>query len=124
MKTTTTETQQVFRDPAFEAEYRDDHACLEVVRAGAGRADTEDVALASAMRRVIAPTATKRKKDHEIEVGDIIVFSGTPHRVDRIDPPTAETLAFFPTCIGYARSSDGWGISLCGKGCGPGMEVL
>lgn len=55
---------------------------------------------------------TKRQSD--IQVGDVIVFFGTPHRVDRIDPPTEATLSFFPSCVGFARSDDGWGISLDG----------
>lgn len=55
-----------------------------------------------------------RKLQSEIVPGDVIMFFGTPHRIDRIDPPTPETLSFFPTCCGFARSADGWGISLDG----------
>lgn len=46
----------VFRDPAFEAEYRDEHPCMETLWVGATRADTEDLALAGSMRR-----ASRRK---------------------------------------------------------------
>lgn len=53
---------------------------------------------------------TKRQSD--IQPGDIVEFLGGFHRIDRIEPPTAETLAFFPTCIGYAKAENGWGISL------------
>jgi hypothetical protein len=68
--------------------------------------------------------SVRRKYDRDISVGDIIVFFGTPHRVDRIDPPSDATLSFFPTCIGYARSNNGWGISLDGDSPFPNVEVL
>lgn len=40
-----------------------------------------------------------------VQLGDVIVFSGTPHLVDSIEERTA-----FDCPI--ARSADGWGISL------------
>lgn len=58
--------------------------------------------------------AQRTKLQSEIQPGDIILFFGTPHRIDRIDPPTEATLSFFPICCGFARSDDGWGISLDG----------
>lgn len=66
-------------------------------------------------------STVKRQKD--IEPGDVIVFFGTPHRIDRIDPPTPETLSVFPTCRGFARATDGWGISLDGS-ASQTIEVL
>lgn len=52
------------------------------------------------------------KHDSEIQPGDVVLFFGTPHRIDRIEPPSEATLAILPECIGYARASDGWGITL------------
>lgn len=59
--------------------------------------------------------SSRKKLQSEIVPGDVILFFGTPHRIARIDPPTPETLSFFPTCCGFARSEDGWGISLDGS---------
>lgn len=64
--------------------------------------------------------AQRTKLQSEIQPGDIILFFGTPHRIDRIDPPSEATLSFFPTCCGFARSDDGWGISLDGR---PYMQI-
>ena len=49
------------------------------------------------------------KRGNEVQVGDIILFAGRPHRVAKIEPYTHPTLG--ETC-GIARASDGWGITL------------
>jgi hypothetical protein len=41
-----------------------------------------------------------------IAVGDVVVFSGTPHRVAAIEPYDLHG------ACGIARASDGWGITL------------
>lgn len=52
------------------------------------------------------------KLGKEIEVGDVLVFSGTPHRVATIEDYTHEVVTSGePWRI--ARASDGWGITLC-----------
>lgn len=56
--------------------------------------------------------ATKTKRGSDIKPGDVVIFLGTPHLIERIDPPTEATLSFHPTCLGYAMASDGWGISI------------
>lgn len=50
--------------------------------------------------------ASRYKFGPEVTVGDVIVFSGTPHRIVAIEP-----YDLFDSC-GIARASDGWGITL------------
>ena len=50
-----------------------------------------------------------QKRGDGVEVGDIILFLGTPHRVDTIEPYTHPTIGE-PWRI--ARASDGWAITL------------
>lgn len=52
---------------------------------------------------------TQRKLGQDIEVGDIIVFLGTPHRITRVEPYTHPTVE---GAVAIAHAANGWGISL------------
>lgn len=58
--------------------------------------------------------ASTRKRSDEVRPGDIVMFLGTPHLIARIDPPAPDCP--FPWVIGYARASNGWGITLAEGG--------
>lgn len=49
------------------------------------------------------------KPNEEITAGDVIMFLGTPHLVDRVEPHTHPTLG---RMVGVAKARDGWGIVL------------
>lgn len=51
------------------------------------------------------------KYGKEIEVGDVLVFLGTPHRVATIEDYCHESITAGETWR-IARASDGWGITL------------
>lgn len=58
------------------------------------------------------PTSTKLPD--EVEVGDIIMFFGTPHRVATIEPYVHPIVTDGETWR-IARAADGWGITLSGR---------
>ncbi len=48
------------------------------------------------------------KPTEEIKPGDVVMFLGTPHLIDRIEAYDGP----FDFIHGIARAADGWGISL------------
>lgn len=51
----------------------------------------------------------KTKQGNDVKPGDVILFLGTPHLIETIEPYTHPTV---PECFAVARASDGWGITL------------
>lgn len=49
------------------------------------------------------------KPGDEVAAGDVVLFLGTPHVVDVVEPYTHPTVG---PMAGIARAADGWGITL------------
>lgn len=51
------------------------------------------------------------KRSGDLAAGDVVLFLGTPHLIDRIEPRADDLVT------GVARAADGWGISLSPTTC-------
>ena len=56
--------------------------------------------------------ATNTKTAEDIRPGDVIMFLGTPNRVERIEAPKATASDRQNRVVGRAKAANGWGMTL------------